>query len=165
MSLMRRDQFNRWNDLEQSMNRMRDRMRSMLDSSLMPIDNFPTQNLNANLLSVDMTSDDKQVIVRTEVPGFKEDEINVEVQGNMLTISAESTSEREDDDSNWHIREMRYGKFSRSVMLPDEVNVDRTDATLENGILTVKLPKVKPNPIQKIAVKARNLLTGGKQNK
>lgn len=158
MSLIRRDMYDPFEELNHSMNRMLSQMRSFMD---MPYQDNLIQRQDANILAIDMTSDDKHVIVRTALPGFNEDEINVDVQGNVLTISAESKIEREDQQANWHIREMRYGKFARSVMLPEEVVTDKADASLENGILTIKLPKRRPNAVQRIAVKAKNLLKGG----
>lgn len=156
MSLMRYDPF-------QEMREMMDRMQALMRSSLAPLDGDIVQPEGTNPLAVDMTSDDKHIIVRTALPGVREDEVNVDVSGNVLTISAETRAENEDRGSNWYIREMRYGRFSRSVPLPEEVNIDKADATLENGILTVRLPKKQPNPIQKIAVRAKKLLGGKKE--
>lgn len=163
MSLMRRTPYDPFEDFDRSMNRMLNQMRSLMNMSLLPYDGSLIQREDANLLAVDMTSDDKHIIVRTALPGFSEDEVNVDVRGNVLNITAESKTEREDQQANWHLREMRCGKFARSILLPEEVASDRADALLENGILTIKLPKQKPNPIQKIAVKAKNLLKGGKK--
>ncbi len=161
MSLMRWNPNSGLSEFDNLMNRMMERMRAMMELPLLSFDSDLLQRTDANLPAIDMTSDDKHVIVRAEVPGFKEDEVKVDVRGNVMTITAESKQEREDKQENWHIREMRYGKFARSIMLPEEVNFDKAEATLENGILTVKLPKQKPSPVHQIAVKARNLLKGG----
>jgi HSP20 family protein len=159
MSLMRRD--DPFYSMNRMMSRMLDQMRAVMDELTLPIESELLSTSTVNPLAVDMTTDDTHVIVRTAVPGFKEDDINIDVRGTTLTISAESKTEREDNNANWHIREMRYGKFARSVQLPEEVVADQAEATLENGILTVKLPKHKPSPVQRIMVKARNLLKGG----
>lgn len=157
MSLIRRNPY----DPFYTMERMMDRMRAMMDSSLLPLEANGMLPGDANTFAVDMTSDEHSVIVRAALPGFSEDEVDVNVEGNRLTISAESKTEREDEQANWHIHEMRYGHVTRSILLPEEVITDKADAALDNGILTVKLPKQRPNPVQKIAVKARNLLKGG----
>ncbi len=158
MSLIRRD----YNPFEE-MDRMMERMRSMMNA-LMPVGwELPRLN-DVSPLAIDMTSDENSVTIRTALPGFKQDEIDISVQGNVLTISAETKAEREDKQANWHIREMRYGKFARSVALPEDVLTDKAEATLEDGILTVKLPKQKPSPIHKIAVTVKNLLGGGKKS-
>jgi HSP20 family protein len=116
-------------------------------------------------LAVDVTTSEQQVVVKTAIPGVKEDDIKLDVQGNILTISAETKDEHEDQQANWYLREMRYGKFSRSVQLPEEVASDKAEATLHNGILTVTLPKAQPNPVKNIAVKAKQLLTGTAEKK
>lgn len=156
MSLIRRNRYDPFFDFD----RVLDRMRSVMD-----ID-WPgrelVQRTDANVLAVDMTSDENTVTVRIALPGFSEDEVKVDVQNNLLTITAESRIEREDkdEDANWHMREMRYGKFARSIHLPEQVTTDKAEATLENGILTVTLPKEKPGVLETITVKARNLLKG-----
>jgi len=157
MSLIRRNPYDPFYDI----NRMMDRMRTVVDSVLVPLEDGLLSGNDTNTLAVDMSSDENNVIVRTVLPGFKEDEVNIDVQGNVLTISAESKAQNDKQQANWHIREVRYGKFSRSLTLPEEVVADRAEASLENGVLTVTLPKQKPSLVQKIAVKARTLLTGG----
>lgn len=116
-------------------------------------------------LALDVTSDEKNVIIRTAVPGVKEEDINIEVKDGILTIDAESRYEHEDKDQNWHRRELRYGKFSRSVRLPEDVKFDQANAELEDGILTITIPKTEPTPVQKIAVKARKLLEANGRKK
>lgn len=150
MTLLRRGPYDLFYDMDRTM----DRMRSLLDWGAGP-------ELNANTLAIDMSSDEQNLIIRTALPGFKENEVNIDVRGNVLTISAETQTERDDQQANWHIREMRYGKFSRSVMLPEDVSTDKADASLADGILTVKLPKQKTSVVHRIAVKARNLLKAG----
>ncbi|HLV37039.1 MAG TPA: Hsp20/alpha crystallin family protein [Spirillospora sp.] len=115
---------------------------------------------DANPLAIDMTSDGNQVVVKTALPGVKENDVHVEVRGNVLTISAETRAARENRDWNWYMREMRYGRFARSIRLPDEVNVDKAEAKLEDGVLTVTLPHQRPSPLKRIAVTAQKLLKG-----
>ena len=137
-------------------------MRRMLDAmerSLMPSDRL-LDTADENWLALDISSDDKNVIVRTAVPGVKQEDIDINVSGDVLTISAESKSEREDRRQNWHMRELRYGKFSRAVRLPEGVNVDKAEAELKDGILTVILPRSQPGPVKQIAIKAKKLLQG-----
>ncbi|MFO7320243.1 MAG: Hsp20/alpha crystallin family protein [Chloroflexota bacterium] len=160
MSLMRREPYDLFYEAERAMNRAFERMRSMMFEPFAPFSADPLLWPDAQSLAVDMSSDENNIIVRTALPGFTADEVHVDVRGNVLTISAESKAERDDRNGNWHIRELRYGKFARSVELPEAVDIDKADASLENGILTVKLPKEKPSPIRRIAVKARQLLQG-----
>jgi HSP20 family protein len=161
MSLIRWNSYDPFLNIDRTMARMLDQMRIMMDTSLIPSDGEVWVDHHTNPLAVDMTSDEHHIIIRTALPGFKEDEINLDVQHKMLTISAETKSENQNQQANWHLREMRYGKFARSISLPEEVMTDNADASLENGILTVKLPKQKPTIAQRIAVKARRLLPNG----
>lgn len=117
---------------------------------------------DSEMMALDVTENEKDITVEAVLPGVKEDDIDVRIEGDMLTISAEVKQERDEDDRGWHIRERRYGKFQRCVRLPAEVRVEQTEAELENGILTVTLPKAQPGPLHKIAVKAKNLLSSGK---
>lgn len=150
--------YDRFNPFRE-MRRMLDAMEAAMTRSLAPSDGLLTP-VDASPLALDITTDENNVVVRTAVPGVREEDINVEVNGDMLTITAESKSEREDSRRNWYMREMRYGRFARSVRLPEGVNADKAEATLENGILTIKLPKSRPNPVKQIAVKAKKLLQG-----
>lgn len=164
MSLRRRNLYDPFAEMDRVMNQMVGQMRSLMGDALAPEFGEMAQRQDANLLAVDMTSNDKQVVVRTALPGLTVDDVELDVRGNVLTISAESKAEREDEGDNWHIRELRYGKFARSVMLPEEVEIDKAEAALEHGILTVTLPKVQTSPVKKIAVKAKALISGKKES-
>jgi HSP20 family protein len=152
MSLMRRNRYEPFVEFE----RIIEPLRMMIGAGLMPFDRDTIQNGEANLLTVDVTSDENNIIVRAPLPGFKPDDVDISVQGNVLTITAESRIEQEAKQENRHIQEIRYGKYMRSVVLPDEVVADDTDASLKDGILTVKLRKKQPSPMQKITVNAGN---------
>jgi HSP20 family protein len=77
------------------------------------------------------------------VPGMKKDDFNIDVEGNLLTISAESEQNREEKDERHTRREFNYTSFSRSFTLPEGVMKDRIDASYENGLLRLILPKTE----------------------
>lgn len=149
----------RENDPFREMTRMFDSMREWMDRAFLTPWQVPSGPAS---LAVDLTEDEKNVIVKTAIPGVREEDIDVNVQGDTLTISAESRNEREEQREGWHLRELRYGKFARTVRLPAEVDANKAEAALENGILTITLPKSRPSPVHKIAVKASKLLKSGK---
>ena len=95
--------------------------------------------------------------VSLAAPGMKKDDLKIDIEGNMLSISAETTTEKEEKDKRYNRREYNYSSFSRSFTLPDEVNKEKIEAKYENGVLTLSLPKKeevkKPTPAKKIAVK------------
>ena len=102
-------------------------------------------------LALDMYETNDNVVVKAALPGVKPDEVEVTITGNTLTISGESKEENEVNEANYIRKESRYGTFSRSVTLPTGLKADKADATFENGVLTLKIPKadeVKPKSIK-----------------
>ena len=105
--------------------------------------------------AIDMYQTDDEVFVEAALPGFKADEVQINVTGDMLTLRGEMKHEEEKKDKSWHIREHRWGSFERSVALPTAVVSDRANADFENGILTIKLPKAEEVKPKTITVKAK----------
>ena len=98
-------------------------------------------------------------IVRAELPGMKKEEIDVSVVGDTLTITGERKAESEVKDEDYYRCELCYGKFSRSVGLPAAVNAAKVDASYENGILEITLPKVEAAKPKRVAVKSKETKT------
>jgi HSP20 family protein len=105
-------------------------------------------------LKVDLLEDENSYVVKASIPGVKPEEVEVTLQHNLLTIKGEVKESSEVEEKNYHMRERRYGSFMRSLMLPSEVNADAIEAKHEDGVLTVRLPKVQVEKATKIAVKA-----------
>lgn len=103
--------------------------------------------------SLDLSETDSALEVRLDIPGMEAKDIDIRVNGNMLTISGERKEEREEKGKTYHRVERRSGSFSRSVTLPCPVNEQAVDAQYKNGILTVKLPKAEEAKACKINVK------------
>jgi HSP20 family protein len=95
--------------------------------------------------------------VSVELPGMETKDINIELMGNQLTISGERKWDEEKKGKEFHRVESQYGCFSRSLTLPENVRLDRDsiDATFQKGVLEIKIPKVEPTPVAKIAIKAK----------
>ena len=91
--------------------------------------------------AVDMYQTDDEVVVKVALPGFKADEVQINVTGDVLSLRGQLKREQEEKDKAWHIREHRWSSFERSVALPTQVTADRANADFENGILTITLPK------------------------
>jgi HSP20 family protein len=105
--------------------------------------------------AIDMYQTDDEVVVKAALPGFKGDEVQINVTGDVLTLRGEMKQEEEKKDKSWHIREQRWGSFERSVALPTDVKADKATADFENGILTVTLPKAEEVKPKTITVKAK----------
>jgi len=84
-----------------------------------------------------------------ELPGLKKEDVNIDVHNNLLTISGESKVSNERDENGYAVRERRFGKFSRSISLPQGVKIEDIKANLENGVLTVQFPKTTPEQAPK----------------
>ena len=99
---------------------------------------------------VDIAEDADQISVTAELPGFREDDVKVELHGDVLTISGERKRESEKKDRNYARVERSYGQFSRSFTLPASVNGDKVKANFADGLLKLELPKkpeAKPRQI------------------
>jgi HSP20 family protein len=94
-----------------------------------------------NMPAVNITDNKDDFMVSLAVPGMKKDDFNIDVDGNMLTISCEKEDEKEDKNSKYTRKEYNYSSFSRSFTLPDEVNKEKIDARYEEGVLKLMLPK------------------------
>ncbi|HSM35767.1 MAG TPA: Hsp20/alpha crystallin family protein [Longimicrobiales bacterium] len=97
------------------------------------------------------TTEDLRVVL--ELPGMRPEDIEVNLEHNVLTISGEKKETRAegDEDTRWHLSELRYGRFSRSFVLPRDVEQDDIKASFDNGMLNVVIPKsekVKPRRIE-----------------
>lgn len=90
---------------------------------------------------INVAETDKALEITAELPGVDQQDVNVTVTDNRLTILAEKKIEEQDKSKDYHVVERSYGKFSRSMSLPFGVDPDKVDAQFKNGILTVVLPK------------------------
>ncbi len=90
-----------------------------------------------------------------EVPGFREEDVEVTVDRGVLTVSASRDTESTDEGRTYHVRERRAQRFARSFALPASVNAEEVKADIEAGVLTVRLPKAPEAKPRRIAVKAR----------
>jgi len=105
--------------------------------------------------AIDMYQTDDEVVVKAALPGFKADEVQINVTGDVLVLRGEMKHEEEKKDLAWHIREQRWGSFERSIALPTDVRADKSNADFENGILTITLPKAEEVKPKTITVKAK----------
>jgi HSP20 family protein len=103
--------------------------------------------------TIDVSETDKEVKVAVELPGLDENDVEVSLAHNVLTISGEKKTEKEDEGKNYHRIERSYGSFKRCVSLPGEVESDKVEAAFKNGVLTVTLPKTAEAQARKIEVK------------
>ena len=101
--------------------------------------------------SVDVYEDEHSLVLKLEVPGMNEEDLNVSLENNTLTVSGERKFEKEEKEENFHRIERRYGSFARTFRLPNTVNAENVDAAYDKGILKITLGKraeAKPRQIK-----------------
>jgi HSP20 family protein len=114
----------------------------------------PVEFNGGRRLPVDFHSEDNEFVLKAEIAGIDPDDIQIEIKDDVLTVKGEVKSETE-GDGEYLLREIYQGEFCRSLRLPEPVEVDKVDAKIENGLLTIRLPKAeeaRPKTI-KIATK------------
>ncbi|MGZ3788382.1 MAG: Hsp20/alpha crystallin family protein [Bacteriovorax sp.] len=94
----------------------------------------------------------KEYIVHFDIPGVKKDEIKIELDNNRLSVSGERKEKKEEKDSKSYFTESYYGSFMRSFTLPSTVDQSKVDASFEDGVLTVKVPKSQASTIKEIKI-------------
>jgi HSP20 family protein len=106
--------------------------------------------------AVNISEHDNDYTVSVAAPGLKKEDFKIEVEGNMLTISAQKEERKEEKEEKYSRKEYNYSSFSRSFTLPDEVKQDKIEASYENGVLKLVLPKnavSKQSSVKTIQVK------------
>jgi HSP20 family protein len=92
--------------------------------------------------------------ITVSLPGVKPEDVNVQYQQGMLSISGEVHGEKTQEQGRYHVRERRMGRFSRTLSLPDAVNSEKAEASFEHGVLTLHLPKAEETKPRRIQVQA-----------
>ncbi|MFC1721912.1 Hsp20/alpha crystallin family protein [Patescibacteria group bacterium] len=105
-------------------------------------------------LTLDVYQDDDNVVVKSTIAGVRPEDLEIAINNEMLTIKGSRRKEAEVKEDDYFHQECYWGSFSRSVILPLEVEADQIDASLKDGILTVKLPKSRKAKARKIEVRA-----------
>lgn len=103
---------------------------------------------------LDLYETENDCVVTAAVPGLRPEDIDISVQGNVLTLKGESRAEEESSQGTYHLRERRYGSFLRQIQLPVPVETEGAEAKFDNGILTLRLPKAAEARERKIQVSA-----------
>lgn len=94
-------------------------------------------------LSVDVYQTPSKLIVRSTIAGVKPEDIDISINNDMLTVKGKRQMQEEINDEDFLYKECFWGSFSRSIILPVDVQAEKVNASLENGVLTISLPKVK----------------------
>ena len=115
--------------------------------------------------AVDVFEKEDKFVVKAELPGMKEEDIHVSVVGDTLSIKGEKKTETEVKEEDYYRSERSYGSFCRSIPLPSNVDADKIEASFEDGVLEVALPKSAKVKPKKIAVSAKKKTTKSTKKK
>lgn len=91
--------------------------------------------------ATDLAQEGEDLVLKLDLPGIGDENLDVEVEGNVLTVSGERSEERESEESGYLRRERSFGKFSRSFTLPEGTDADAIQGGFENGVLEIRIPK------------------------
>jgi HSP20 family protein len=115
---------------------------------------WPEASYEEGQLSIDVYQTTDSIVVKSTIAGVSSDDIDISINNDMLTIRGKREQPDKVRDEDYLYRECYWGPFSRSIILPVEVEAERVEAFLENGVLTIKLPKTKTS--KQISIKVKN---------
>jgi HSP20 family protein len=141
-----------WEPLREMVS-LRDAMNSLLQESFVrPVG---LMGNGAALLPLDIAETEDEFIVKASLPGVRPEDVHITARGDTLTIRGEMKAEEEKKGEHYHLRELRQGRFQRSVTLSTPISADKAQAQFENGILTLKLPKAEEAKPKEIKIGGR----------
>jgi HSP20 family protein len=146
MALVRWEPARELNSLQQEMNRL---FSTFFDTPTAG-DGSPARRW---IPAMDLVETDEQYVLRADLPGLSQEDINLEFDGDVLTVSGERKSEHEERTDGYYRLERATGSFSRSLTLPEGVDPDAVTATFDNGVLEVRIPKPEQRRPKKVAIK------------
>ena len=129
-------------DFEEEIARLRNRMNRLFSDFSRGVEQPEPMDEVEWIPPLDVLENKDDIIVRTDIPGMKSDEIDLSISGDVLYIRGERKREVGREDENYHTIERGLGKFDRRVSLPTSVKVDGIKASYKDGVLTVQLPKL-----------------------
>ena len=104
-------------------------------------------------LLVDVYQTPDEIVIQSVVSGVRPDELDVAITQEMVTVRGKRERGHHVSDENYFYQELYWGTFSRSILLPQEIDVESSEATLKNGLLTIRLPKIDKARVQKLKIK------------
>lgn len=107
-------------------------------------------------LTVDVYQTPSDIIIKTMIAGVKADDLDISISRDMVTIKGKREESRDIQDEDYFFRELYWGSFSRTIVLPQEVEVEEAEALEKNGLLTIRLPKIDKNRQTKLKVRSNS---------
>lgn len=106
-------------------------------------------------MPIEVADKGKEFDIRAELPGIKKEDLDIDIEENYLRINAKKFDETKEEDKNYKHSEFSYGEFSRTIQLPEEIDINKTEAKLEHGVLKIVAPKMykEKEQVKKLIVK------------
>ena len=104
-------------------------------------------------LTIDVYQTANDIIIKSTIAGVSPEDLDISISNDMVTIKGKRAKDEEIQTDNYYYQECYWGAFSRSVILPVDIEADKTEASMKNGILTIRLPKIEKVKTKKIKVK------------
>ena len=130
---------------------LQNRLNSIFTDFALPEGEQESLSMGSFIPPVDVYEDAQQLVLKLEVPGIKQEDLDVRVENQTLTIKGERKFEKDEKQENFHRIERRYGTFTRTFTLPQTVDVGAPKASYDNGVLAITLPKkeaAKPRQVK-----------------
>lgn len=118
-----------------------------------PTQTMPENNDIEGQLTIDVYQTENEIVIKSTIAGVKPEDLDVTINNDMVTVKGERKNEEVVEQGNYYYQECYWGGFSRSVLLPVDVIPEKADASLKNGILTIRLPKADTTKVKKILVR------------
>lgn len=147
----------RWDPFREMLS-MQKRLDRFFDEA---VSNQPTVWSRGWDLALDMVEKEGEFVVKASLPGIDHDDLEITYTDRVLTIKGEIKEDNEVEEGQYHLRERRYGTFTRSLSLPAPVDEDGIQAAYEAGVLTLHLPKSEEARPKRIPVKASGMIIEG----
>ena len=150
----------RWDPFREMMT-LRSMMDRMFDETFFGPRSDWSEQVNWGL-ALDVAETGDGFVVKASLPGINPDDLEITYNNNILTIKGQVEEEKDSEERRYHLRERRYGSFSRSITLPSSVKADAIEANYDAGVLTLTLPKMEETKPKRIAVQAAPKMIEGK---
>lgn len=106
-------------------------------------------------LTVDVYETDEDFVIQSTIAGVKAEDLDIDIEDDMVTIRGERQRQAEEKKGKYYYQECYWGSFARQIILPEEVDGSKAEAAMKDGVLTLRIPKIKKVTKRKIAVKSK----------
>ena len=104
-------------------------------------------------LAVDVYQNNGEIVIQSTIAGVSSDDLDVNIENDVVTISGERRNPNEEEDKSYFYQECYWGPFSRQIILPEEIDTSRIEASMKDGVFTLRLPKLERQKVRKIKVR------------